>query len=199
MQNDGVDALSVRGVAAAIGTSIRAVYSLFGSKEGLLVALGRRAFELLADGIDRLPTTDDPAADLVNAGATVFRGFATNHPAMFRIAVQEEGAPEVTDPFQPTRIEALRGLEARVERVGQAGLLGGRSTAEVARQFHALCEGLAALELRGKIPAKDGNRMWHDALSALIAGYASPPSNTRQPDDSMSTEAPGRDAISESE
>ena len=40
----GLDSLSVRVVAHATGTTTRAVYSLFGSKDGLVVALGKRAF-----------------------------------------------------------------------------------------------------------------------------------------------------------
>ena len=44
----GPAALSVRAVADAAGTTTRAVYSLFGSKDGLLVeALARDAFEFL--------------------------------------------------------------------------------------------------------------------------------------------------------
>jgi hypothetical protein len=39
-------------------------------------------------------------------------------------------------------------------------------------QFHALCEGLAALELREALPATDAERIWHEAFTALIAGFA---------------------------
>ena len=61
----GVGAFSVRGVAREVGTTTRAVYSLFGSKEGLLVdALAQSAYAFLADGMDDLPETDDPVADL---------------------------------------------------------------------------------------------------------------------------------------
>ena len=45
----GPGALSVRAAADTIGTSTRAVYSIFGSKEGLLSALAQRSFELLRD------------------------------------------------------------------------------------------------------------------------------------------------------
>ena len=64
----GLAALSVRAVAAEAGTTTRAVYSLFGSKDGLVVALGMRAYELLGAAVAGLPVTDDPAADLVDAG-----------------------------------------------------------------------------------------------------------------------------------
>src|SRR5437660_2330707 len=76
----GPDALSVRAVADAAGTTTRAVYSVFGSKEGLVAALAQTAFELLHDNIDKLPTTDDPAADLVAIGTEVVRGLVRDHP-----------------------------------------------------------------------------------------------------------------------
>ena len=58
----GPHALSVRDIADEIGTTTRAVYSVFGSKGGLLAALARRAFGFLRDALDELPVTDDPAA-----------------------------------------------------------------------------------------------------------------------------------------
>src|SRR5271169_4197291 len=88
LQNEGADALSVRRVAVEAGTSTRAVYSLFGSREGLVVALGDRAFAILGGGVAALPLTDDPAADLVDAAVRVFRPFALEHASLFRIAFQ---------------------------------------------------------------------------------------------------------------
>src|SRR5471030_2163532 len=76
LQADGPDALSIRHVAEDVGTTTRAVYSLFGSKDGLIVALGVRAFEMLGASIRALPETKDPVADLVEAGVVVFREFA---------------------------------------------------------------------------------------------------------------------------
>src|SRR6266545_4635648 len=72
---EGIDALSLRDVARDAGTTTRAIYSLFGSKDGLLVALGVRAFTLLEQEIEALPVTDRPGDDLIEA-ALVFRRFA---------------------------------------------------------------------------------------------------------------------------
>jgi hypothetical protein len=59
-----------------------------------------------------------------------------------------------------------------VTRVKVAGLLGSRSVREAACQFHALCEGLAAVELRGLMTPGQEMRIWRDALTALVAGFA---------------------------
>ena len=39
-------------------------------------------------------------------------------------------------------------------------------------KFHALCEGLAAIELRGQMTSGEEMRIWRDALTALVAGFA---------------------------
>jgi AcrR family transcriptional regulator len=54
---DGVAALSVRSVAEAVGTSTRAVYSVFGSKEALVRGLATHFFELLMDAVDAISLT----------------------------------------------------------------------------------------------------------------------------------------------
>ena len=64
----------------------------------------------------------------------------------------------------------MSGLKARVDRLAGAQLLGGRTIDDAACEFHALCEGLAAVELRGMLGKGDGERLWRDALGALVTG-----------------------------
>jgi len=157
----------VRRVADGVGVSTRAVYSVYGSKDGLLVALGVRGFDMLGRRVAARPRTDDPAADLVEAGVMVFRRFAVEHPALFQIAIQwAMPDPTLARQFRDVGWEAWAELVALVERVD----LGGRDVQEVAREFHALCEGMAAIELRGMLAAGEEERIWRDALGALVAG-----------------------------
>jgi AcrR family transcriptional regulator len=173
VESDGLDALTVRRVAESVGTTTRAVYTVYGSKDALLVALGRRAFDLLRTAIEAQPTTTDPAADLVEAGVEVFRRFAVEHPALFRIGVQRAfPEPSLAAEFRQPAREALAGLSARVQRIEDAGLLGGYTVREAVLAFHALCEGLAAMELRALFPAGDEPRLWREALHALVRGFA---------------------------
>ena len=175
IERDGLAALSLRRLAEDAGTTTRAVYSLFGGKEGLTVALTRRAFKLLASLLEELPTTADPAADLVEAGVQVFRRFACEHPSLFRLAIQQTLAPAaLTRQARPTANAAFEQLKARVARLDEAGSLGGRTVPTAAAEFHALCEGLAALELRGWLADHHPEQTWREALTALVAGFAHP-------------------------
>jgi len=128
---------------------------------------------MLGAAIAGLPTTEDPAADVVEAGVSVFRCFAIGHPSLFRIGVQQTmGPPELARDFAAAAAEAFVGLEARVTRVEAVGLLGSRSVRDAACELHALCEGLAAVELRGQMTSGEEPRIWRDALTALVAGFA---------------------------
>lgn len=175
LREGDLSALSVRALADEVGTTTRAVYSLFGSKDGLLVALGTRAFEMLGDGIRSLPESDDPAADLIKAGAELFRRFTREHPVLFRVAVQGEFVtPELRSRFDAARLDALEGLTVRMRRLEEASLLQSRTVAEATHIYHALCEGLASMDLRFEVPDSQQARLWHEAFSVLVAGLSQP-------------------------
>src|SRR5215472_1417983 len=158
LQERGTAALSLRAVARRAGTSTQAIYSLYGSKEALLGALGVHAMKLLHTGVDAIPVTGNPRHDLVEAGL-MFRRFALAHPAV---------APR----FRPTAAEALTALMRRFESLGAAGLLGGHTVPEAILAFHSLCEGMAVVELRGIPFGLDPERTWRAAISALLKGFA---------------------------
>jgi AcrR family transcriptional regulator len=172
----GPDALTVRAVAAEVGTTTRAIYSVFGSKDALVATLAEQAFDLLRTGIDELPETDDPVDDLIEAGATMYRTFVREHPSLFRIAFQRI-VPELTlgPELTEARARAWARLEAKVRRLDDAGLLGTLSVNEAAVAFNALCEGLGNAELRGgtlrQLPADEGERVWRDAFGTLVRGF----------------------------
>ena len=174
----GLAAFSVRAVADQAGTTTRAVYSLFGSKDGLLVdAMAQGAFDYLTEGIDALAETDDPVADLIAVGVRVFRGFVRDHPALYRIAFQRivpgfQAGPEVT----AARQQAWTRLTAKIQRLEQAGLLDHTPVQEAAVQFNAMMEGLANAELRGRIlsllPEGAEEEAWRNALTTVIRGFS---------------------------
>jgi AcrR family transcriptional regulator len=169
---EGLEALSVRRVAERAATTTRAVYSVFGSREGMLVALGTRAFEVLGAWVAEAPSTNDPLADLVEAGAGQFRRWTLEHPALFRVAFpRTEIAPALSERFGPVRLRTLSGL---VDLVGRAldrrGTLADPEIRDATVIFHAMCEGLALLELRGVLAPHRAEQVWREGLTALVTG-----------------------------
>lgn len=178
---NGLEGVSVRAVAAEVGTTTRAVYSLFGSIDGLLIdAMGAKAYCILEDGLESQVETDDPAHDLIEAAVTVFRPFVREHPALFRITFQRI-VPGFTPG--PELLEARRTsygrLAAKVARLGDARQLGGRPVEDALVQFQALCEGFGNFELRGDtmriLPAGGEEDMWRAAFTTLVRGFAATP------------------------
>ena len=182
----GPGALSVRAVAREAKTTTRAVYSLFGSGDGLIAdAVAHRAFEILAERISRLPVTDDPVADLIATGAIAFRTFVREHPALYRVAFQRMlPGMRAGDELQAARDRARAELETRVRRVGDRGLLGDLSVPRAALEFGAMVEGLGNSELRGTtfsvLPAGEEESAWRAALGTVVKGWGGRPSGRRR-------------------
>lgn len=174
----GPDSLSVRAVADEAGTTTRAVYSLFGSKEGLVAALAQTAFEMLYDDIDRLPETSDPVADLIAVGTGAVRKLVCDHPALYRIAFQRIAGLQPEPELVEARERAWVQLQGRVQRLKDAGLLGRKAVPDAARELNAMWEGLANAELRGDvlriIPQGEEDRAWKDALTTVLRGFSAP-------------------------
>jgi AcrR family transcriptional regulator len=170
VERSGTEELSLRGVATAAGTSTRAVYSLYGSRAGLVAALAAMGFHQLLEQVAQLPVTDRPVDDLVAAGL-VIRRFALEHPAMFQLMFRNR-----TDPFLRSRGEvrassalALDALTARVASAithANAAL----DAREATLQFRALCDGLAGLELGGTFTGEGAQQVWESGLRALVRG-----------------------------
>jgi AcrR family transcriptional regulator len=175
IQQSGPEGISIRGVASDVGTTTRAVYSLFGSKQGFVAALAAHAFDLLRTGMEQLPETSAPDDDLIQAGL-VIRQFVIEHPSLFRIVFRN-----TADPFMRSQLtvrsssaQALDVLKVKVARLVPAGLLGATGVDEATLHFRALCDGLAGLELGGTIPADTGERLWREGLGALVRGFTKP-------------------------
>ena len=173
----GAEGVSVRAVADAVGTTTRAVYSLFGSRDGLLVdAMAQSAYAILTAGLDAQPETADPAADLVECAVQVFRRFVLEHPALFRITFQR-----VVPGFEPgpelvaARDAAFERLIAKVRRLDDAGVLRAKPLDQAVLEFQALCEGFGNFELRGQtmgiLPPGDEEAAWRTAFAGLVRSF----------------------------
>lgn len=168
IDEEGPDAAGVRSVADEVGTSTRAVYSVFGSKRGLLEALATRFFEELHAAIDAVPLTDDPAADLVEAGMQAFRRTVMTHPSLYRLVfLRVVPDLELGPEFGQVAYDAFGRMQALVERVAP-----GPGVHERALAWHALTEGLASMEVRGQmLDTLNAERIWRDALTAMVVGF----------------------------
>lgn len=176
-ERHGPAGVSVRAVANEVGTTTRAVYSLFGSRDGLLVdALAQQAYELLTAALNAHPETDDPIADVIDMAPSVFRRFVLEHPALFRITFQRavpnhEPGPELL----AARAAGFARLTQKIERLALAGLLKRKPASRAVIEYQAMCEGLANFELRAPtmriLPEGQEEAAWRDAFTGLVRSF----------------------------
>lgn len=178
----GESKVTVRAVAEGADLPTRAVYSVFGSRDGLIAGLAVRGYQILADRVNGLPETDDPAADLVRAGLDGFRRFALDHPALYRLTFERVTAETIMAAHVAAALAAsYQALLRWIRRVRATGSFADRSDEEVAFAFHSLCLGLAAGELSREPPPLGaglwtavrhitGERLWQVALDGLVKG-----------------------------
>jgi AcrR family transcriptional regulator len=169
----GWDALTVRGIAEEAGTSTRAVYALFGSKEGLEQALHEVMFTRLRDLMQGREASDDPRQDVINS-AMAYRRWATERPERYALAmhrfVGQPARPRSPEGLAVSRA-ALDELRQAVLRCHAAGLLiGGRDPEDVVTHLRATAHGLAEFENLGML-APDPEAHWLTAVSAQLDGY----------------------------
>ena len=99
----GAAGVTVRAVAQEVGTTTRAVYSLFGSREALLVDSMRvRAYELLERWLHEQVETQDPAIDLVEASVTIFRRLVVEPRRSFALP-SSESSPSSSPGLKSSR------------------------------------------------------------------------------------------------
>ena len=167
----GMDALSIRGVADAVGTTTRAVYSLFESKAGLLQALAVRLFELLDEAIGTIALTDDPREDLAAAAINGFRRVAIEHPSLYSLVfLRVVPDLQLGSDFSAIASATFARLEALVARVAEDDA-GDIDVPQLALAVHALTEGLASVELRQGVANPAAEQLWHDSVIALVDGF----------------------------
>jgi AcrR family transcriptional regulator len=170
LSEEGVDAVSVRRLALEVGTSTRAIYSLFGSKDGLLTAMYRRAAETFNRIHQAVPVQPDPLDELVPLGLA-YRQSALEEPHLYGLLFG--GA---VPGFRPSEEDMRLAQRSQVrvvdtlERAAKAGQIT-RDPWKIADEGWGLVHGLASLELMGCLgPPEAAEATWLGALRTMLAG-----------------------------
>lgn len=170
---DGTPGLTARHVASTAGTSVPAVYELFGDKAGLVRELFFEGFRRLHARFDAVPETDDVREDLL-AAFDAFRNFARENASLFRVMYASpfdvfDPGPEERRVGRATRTFLVR----RVERCIEAGIIAGAAT-DIAHVVLGLAQGLATQETGGWLGGSNAERKrrWRLGAEALIEGLA---------------------------
>jgi len=173
LTSEGPDALSLRRLAAAAGTSTSAVYALFGGKPGILRALFIEAFSRFKAHLDKVKPSGDPRADLVSL-CHAYRASALADPHLYAVMF---GSP--VPGFEPAAQDYAHAeatfipLLDTVRQAAAAGLLRDADPGVIATALWANVHGLVSLELRGALSAAAiaPGELFETAITANLAGW----------------------------
>lgn len=169
LDEGGPEAVSVRKVAEAVGTSTMAVYTHFGGKPELLRAVCSEGFRQLARRLDRVRRTDDPVADLAGL-ARAYRRAAHANPHLFRAMFGRPVVELLADPDeQLSALQTFLVLVRTVERAVEAGRFDPGDPGEAALELWSAVHGLVTIELGAGLQS---TRQADRALAALTRHLA---------------------------
>lgn len=162
--------VSLRNVAAAVGTSTMAVYTHFGGMPGLWLAVREEGFARLAQRLAAAGTSDDPLRDLVGTQSAYVDNAVANpdlYLAMFNTRIAEN---------PPSAGETFGVFVAAVGRAVEADeLAAGTDPAGAAVRLWAMTHGLVALTLTGALTAEAlAEHLPAMSISALVGLGADP-------------------------
>lgn len=177
LAKEGVGALTTRAVARAAGTSVPAVYELFGDKAGLVREMFFTGFRRLHQRLLERETASDPLTDLAQLAMT-FRAFAREEPMLSQLMFSHAFAEFDPGPADTRAGAAVRGyLVDRVDAAVRAGALAGDAI-DIAHVLLATVQGLALQENAGWLGSTPTSleRRWALAMRAVLSGLKPAPS-----------------------
>jgi AcrR family transcriptional regulator len=166
VQREGVEALTLRGVARLAGVSSAAPYRHFADKRALLAAVAEEGFRLLARALRDAGAAGDPRARF-RARGPAYVGFATAHPSHFRVMFGRELADR--SGYAGLRDASQAAFDAMVEGMKdaqKAGVVREGDPRELGLTAWAAMHGLATLLLDGRLQALYGRSV--DELVATV-------------------------------
>jgi AcrR family transcriptional regulator len=167
-EKNGVDALTLRAVARAVGVSHTAPKNHFDDLTGLLselAAVGYRRFgESLGSAMEA--AGNDPR-DRMKAMGMAYVGFAQDHPGLFQLMFRSERL----DPKRPSLREAIDGTREALRTAAAARAPGKpvspREAAAQAVAMWSLVHGFAMLLLDGRLQNTLASLSGEDSHSLL--------------------------------
>lgn len=167
--------ITLRSLVAGTSVSTMAVYTYFGSMDGMWKALRQEGFTRLAARFTTVTTSADPVRDLTVL-VTAYLGNALDHPDLYRVMFDANFDLEDLRAADAT----LEHLVQAVRRAGEAGRFrAGTDPLELATQSWAIAHGLVSLVANGPLP-RQTLAGCVPLLTALFVSVGDDPGRCRQ-------------------
>jgi AcrR family transcriptional regulator len=193
---EGREALTLRRLASAVGTSTMAVYTHFGSMDELVVRLWREGFSRFGAALDSAPTTDDPIADWAAQG-WAYRRFALENRHLYRIMFGDGFVGfRAEDPAdRAAAMATFAALLGRLQRAADVGRLVIDDLELAGQVVWSMVHGHMTIELTGYFdgPGRDPVDVYAECLRRMAIAFGD---RAEELDRSLASAAPAAGEVS---
>jgi AcrR family transcriptional regulator len=176
LRREGIEALTLRGVARAAGVSQAAPYRHFADRRELVAAVAEDGFRRLHAAMGERRGTDQGRQGFKGV-ALAYVDFAMANPAQYRVMFGPEVA--ITDDLPALRETAravITSVQSGIQQLQAAGAIGGGDPSSMAVALWAMLHGLVMLSLDkvsdGVAPPLD--TLVEDATRIMMWGMVGP-------------------------
>jgi AcrR family transcriptional regulator len=158
LENQGLEAVSLRKLAETAGVSKTAPYRHFADKRELLVAIAADGFRLLAEKLESVPPEEvgqAGAGDAVSGIRSLFRAyveFARERPALYKLMISRLGYELHSEACRLNSERALGTLVRAVQAAQAAGWRREKDSSALVLSLWASVHGWATLLIDGLLP-----------------------------------------------
>lgn len=172
-ERDGLEGLSMRKVAAAVGLTPMALYRHFADKQALVDAIALHGLDAWAGRLARVEAAD-PLRWLAAAGEA-FVDFALEEPRLYEAAFlfRARSARRFPDDFVAGRSPPVSLMFDHIEAAKRAGLLGDAPAPEIGLSIWAMAQGMIELNRAGRFAGGEAEfrALFRSALARCLASF----------------------------
>ncbi|MGB1287561.1 MAG: TetR/AcrR family transcriptional regulator [Aggregatilineales bacterium] len=161
----GIDAVTLRVVAKALGVKAPSLYRHVKNKNAMLLAINEVTIRELVDAIMQASDNADPLIERLVAVAMAYRQYAHDHPVCYELAMSSNPEIKPADDVQVQLVLPLQSLFAQ---------LAGETESLVAlRGAYALLHGWVSLEINQQLQrGGDLGAHFEQSFRAYLAGWS---------------------------
>lgn len=167
----GIEAVTMRQLAAELGVSPMTPYRYFEDKDDILAAVRAQGFSRFADALETAAKTTSDPVERSRVMGEAYLGFALEHPHTYKLMFDLGQPDEQRFPdLVAANARAREMMRHNVRGMLDAGLIEG-DLDMVAHVFWASIHGVVVLGLAGKLSgAIDLRALWQGVAQAVFQG-----------------------------